>query len=70
MEEDVELADQFLAAYWRTSPVELDDHQNINVKITITPTIVSQFKKKKRLSDNLQLFTGMFFFCSKLAGNY
>ena len=47
MEEDVELADRFLAAYWRTSPVELDDHQNINVKITITPTIVSQFKKKK-----------------------
>ena len=42
--EDVELADRFLAAYWRTSPVELDDHQNINVKITITPTIS---KKKK-----------------------
>ena len=39
MEEDVELADRFLAAYWRTSPVELDDHQNINVKITITSTI-------------------------------
>ena len=41
MEEDVELADRFLAAYWQTS-VKLKDHQNVK-KSSHQTLIVNRF---------------------------
>lgn len=62
MEEDVELADRFLAAYWQISV----DHQNVKNSSSHQTLNVNRFFK---LTNSIAS-TGTFFFCSKLAGDY